>query len=182
MLLINDILFPPAEVWHLESDRWEFNFYFRLHLCDLEKVTFLRLSIIFISETGIIVLFQEGCCEESWIDYSVEYIASIVFRVYYLTWHTGFLLNGSSCYWHKPAYNTSHLSQSGHLLCWNHIFCATNSLFSILYHFPKQNCLVIVILFKMTMSLHGGSLRLANPNILSPNFKQDTSGKLSANG
>lgn len=98
MLLINDILFPPAEVWHLESDRWEFNFYFRLHLCDLEKVTFLSLSIIFISETGIIVLFQEGCCEESWIDYSVEYIASIVFRVYYLTSHTGFLLNGSSCY------------------------------------------------------------------------------------
>lgn len=39
MSLINDILFPPAEVWHLESDKQEFNFYLYLHLGDLEKVS-----------------------------------------------------------------------------------------------------------------------------------------------
>lgn len=32
---------PWAEVWHLESDRWKFNFYLSLHLCYLEKVTYL---------------------------------------------------------------------------------------------------------------------------------------------
>ena len=49
---------------------------------------------------------------------------------------------------------TSYLNQAGHLLCWNHRFHVTNSLFSILYHFPKHECIAILILLKIAVSLH----------------------------
>lgn len=63
----------------------------------------------------------------------------------------------------------SHLYQSEHLLCWNHRFCATNSLFSVHYHFLKQNfiTIAILILLKLTVSLRGASWGWQIPEVWS---------------